>query len=285
MGCFGINGSISKLPITYGNECVLFIGLINKKINYNVLSFGCYNLFTPISLPIYGRYNDYGVINKIIKDKNVSEIEKFFSCDIDTIIKAIDDNMCGRNIDDKELYNKLKNSLSLSVNEDNDDYDLAISIEHKFIYDSISKLDIDINFDLNKSLEKNKELPKTIKEFHENRQVDYFTVKDEIKEYYNNNHKIININPNFKLGIYDFFHYYNNNFLMFLYRNDTVNLLLNEFSDEYIKFLNAFLKMDKMSMNFLIHSYSGQEGFYHLLKLKDYYQSIVDFIKEEEKNN
>lgn len=43
--------------------------------------------------------------------------------------------MCGRNIDDKELYNKLKNSLSLSVNEDNDDYDLAISIEHKFIYD------------------------------------------------------------------------------------------------------------------------------------------------------
>ena len=40
-----------------------------------------------------------------------------------------------------------------------------------------------------------------------------------------------------------------------------------------------------MSMNFLIHSYSGQEGLYHLLKLKDYYQSIVDFIKEEEKNN
>lgn len=32
MGCFDLNGSISKIPVTYKDECFLMIGIIHKKV-------------------------------------------------------------------------------------------------------------------------------------------------------------------------------------------------------------------------------------------------------------
>ena len=86
MGCFNVKGCMSNMPIEYGDKIVAFIGLINKKFGSEDYSPGY--KFTPLSLAIYGIYDEYGGIESIEKTASVKILEDFFGVDIDTLAKS-----------------------------------------------------------------------------------------------------------------------------------------------------------------------------------------------------
>lgn len=72
MGSFKIRGSLSRLPIAEGDDVVVFLSLLTPTL------YKCYpcDTLTPISLPIFGKYDGYGGLKNIKKDENVKWIEK-----------------------------------------------------------------------------------------------------------------------------------------------------------------------------------------------------------------
>ena len=90
MGCFNKMGFYSHLPITAGDEIMLFICINNSKqydIDVNMeISDG---MFTPICLPICGKYDEYGKIEEIIaKWKEFTGIELKIA-DEETLNKSV----------------------------------------------------------------------------------------------------------------------------------------------------------------------------------------------------
>jgi len=73
MGCFNKTGFFSHLPITYGDEIVLFVcaDTFNGKVKrestpIDVTSSG----LVPVAMPFFGKYNDYGGIEDVVDDAN-----------------------------------------------------------------------------------------------------------------------------------------------------------------------------------------------------------------------
>lgn len=107
MGSFNVACSVSDLSIHPGDGVAFFIlipnlyefpgeGKIHKiEPTSNLIYSNCY--FNPLSLPIFGTYDDYGCPVKIVRDVNVEMLEKFFGMEISSIIECI---TCGRDIYD-----------------------------------------------------------------------------------------------------------------------------------------------------------------------------------------
>lgn len=154
MGCFNKVGFYSNLPIKCGDDIVYFICATFGKLTDNTY---CNDMIEPICLPIFGKYNDYGSIDTIIRDKNVCSIENEFNKSINGIIMAIEEcqyfslndiknnhkDVTSRKksfIEDYEyILNKLINTLnfySLSPN----DVSLCVTMEHKSVYDEMCTL-------------------------------------------------------------------------------------------------------------------------------------------------
>lgn len=152
MGCFNVMGFHSHLPIVYGNDIVLLLGVKSnyekKKVRHDIVTFAPGGEFTPIALPIFGTYDDYGSITNIIKDKNTEIIEKFFGLDIDKIIGLTDDYMHGRFCSDKdtELYDDMCKKIYdlqdeyYKKSEFAQVYEISFTIDHRFVYDTIKDL-------------------------------------------------------------------------------------------------------------------------------------------------
>lgn len=92
------------------------------------------------------------------------------------------------------------------------------------------------------------------------------------------NSRIINLNLNYKEGYYRYNEHFDCNLLMCAYKNNNIKLLLNDLSDEYIKFITFFSKMRYLDWDTLIHVYSGQNGITHTKALKAYFENIIKFI-------
>lgn len=92
MGCFNTTGFLSRLPIFYGDRVVCFLGKIN--INHDVYGFTPYHVFSlvsPVCLPIYGSYNDYGSI-ELIDDTPVKKLlEKLSGVNCESLFDAVRD--------------------------------------------------------------------------------------------------------------------------------------------------------------------------------------------------
>lgn len=297
MGCFNINGGISKLPISYGDDCFLLIGLYNKSIQDSFLdSYGF--LFTPIALPIYGKYDDYGRIENIIKDKNVEVIEAFFDDSIENIINLIDDKISGREYyikKNKDTYTKYNTKLDLNKSY----YDLRYVIDHKFVYDTISTMETDFYFDLKESLNFSKNIPYSLQDCINNHDFkEKYLLYDDIcmmdflnaiKKFKNDYAKklnispsnLLNINPNFKDGLYDFSTEIDTNIFMSIYRNDNTKILFEHFGDEYISLIRFFYAIHSLNWPLNSHVYAGQNGYDALTHLVTYYSNVVDFIKNK----
>lgn len=296
MGCFGINGCISKLPVVYQDKCFLMIGVSNKKeTQTSPFSFGTGFLFAPIALPVFGQYNDYGCVDEIIRDKNVETVEEIFEANIDDIVDAIDIVMADRySKDDKEK--KLCENVLKKLNIDSKNYSLVFIIDHQFVYDAIANLDIDVGYNFEESLKVTKQFPYTLEDYLKDFEFqkkydtfgdaclfDFYSIFNKITNQYvdlhpNSRNKILNVNPNFNEGIYRITEYYDSYVLMQVYKKTYAKVLLDELGDEYVKFLKFFYKMKALDWNLVIHNYTGQDGPSNVVALKDYYQSIVDFI-------
>ena len=154
MGCFNKVGFYSNLPIKCQDDIVYFICATFGKLTDNIY---CHDMVEPICLPIFGKYDEYGSIDDIIKDKNVTAIEKLFGNNIERIINIIEEcqyfslNDIENNrreiktrkepfIKDYEnILSKLINTLdfySLSPN----DVSLCVTMEHKSVYDEMCTL-------------------------------------------------------------------------------------------------------------------------------------------------
>ena len=160
MGCYNRIGFHSKLPILGGNEVMYFICATNgKQDDSTPLSVN--DLMEPICLPIYGTYDEYGGITDIYKDRSVKAIEKAFNCTIEDIVKALHrfsyskakdftdevfENMFKEEKKQAQLYldilNKLTETLpkGYSAYRNKDDISLCFTMEHKFVYQTISSM-------------------------------------------------------------------------------------------------------------------------------------------------
>ena len=302
MGCFGINGAISKLPIVYGEECVCILSLVKKeKEKPSPMNFGLGFTITPISLPIYGVYNDYGSIENIVKDKNVEFIEEFFECNIDELLRLLDDNYSNRFTKAEKLF-QYENILDKVTNRANE-FDLYYIIEHKFIYDSVIDLDADIYFDLEKSKEINCSMPYTLDGIKESEefQKKYPSILEDltsldtslfithaVREKFDKvnsdyRYRIVNLNPNFEDGVFRLGSYYDNDNLLTLYKGDNVSLLFNQLWNEYKRFLRFLFTLQLFDWNLEMHNYGGQDGLDHLRTMKKHFEKILHFINEKVK--
>jgi hypothetical protein len=78
MGSWSVYCGISNISIVSGQECVL---LPLKKNNMHE----GYLKYLPATMPIFGKYDDYGDIEKIEKNKNTELIENHFDCKIEDL--------------------------------------------------------------------------------------------------------------------------------------------------------------------------------------------------------
>jgi len=131
MGSYNIACSISKVSIGGGTD-IVYIPLEIAKYPYkigdgnNTLIYPwCF--YSPVILPIFGKYDDYGGIEDIIRDKNVEYIENYFETDIQSIInidtkvkpissgmfvhRKIYDFMIHSDVDESEKSKKFRNKL------------------------------------------------------------------------------------------------------------------------------------------------------------------------------
>ena len=153
MGCFNIIGFHTHLPLVYGDKAVLFLGVHstykNGKVDRDFMEFSPGSEFTPIALPVFGEYDDYGRIHNVKRDANVDSIEKYFGQSIDTIISIVDNAMVDRymNNDEIETYQKMcdkiaslqpQHFVNLGIERE---YKIVFTIDHAFMYDTIKTLD------------------------------------------------------------------------------------------------------------------------------------------------
>lgn len=85
MGSFNIGGFYSHQEISYNMPCVAFICC-----EFDVNTFGRVRHYSvPLSLPVFGNYNDYGGIKDVKKSDVTEMIEKFFGYDTDSVLSDI----------------------------------------------------------------------------------------------------------------------------------------------------------------------------------------------------
>lgn len=106
MGSYDVSCGITRLSIHCGDDCVL-LPLISprvlnqKKFKLERLGYSkikptsmilyTYDIWEPFCLPIRGKYNDYGSLEEIIKDKNTEIIENYFGIPIEDFVAIITD--------------------------------------------------------------------------------------------------------------------------------------------------------------------------------------------------
>jgi hypothetical protein len=89
MGSWSVSCGISNIAITSGNECCI-IPLIESHSEYGG--------YVPVSLPIFGRYNDYGGMEDIVENENTKLIENYVGISISELVEFL--------VDGKFTYNR-----------------------------------------------------------------------------------------------------------------------------------------------------------------------------------
>lgn len=303
MGCFNIIGFHTHLPLVYGDKAVLFLGVrstyTNNKVEKDFIEFSPGSDFTPIALPIFGEYDDYGRVHNIKRDANVESIESIFGHDIDTIISIVDDSMVGRYMKDTSIkkyqdmcdtISKCQSKYLVDIGLERE-YKLVFTIDHAFMYDTIRTLDAscyDFEASFNELLkfcppwepllrDENAYLENETK--WENGEIDeyhyeltksrnsYMSQEERWFQFLNrgkypwNKGFLVDINPNPRLGG---FWYYSESCdrdaVMFIYHDkDNMKRLFNELKDDYINFLLFFAEFKCQQWCFRYHNYGSQE--------------------------
>lgn len=93
MGCFNRSGFFSHLPLECGDEMVAFVcfGSRNKHNCLDNCPIGVNSSLTPICLPIFGKYNDYGGIEDVVDDSNYMFFQDKLQISIEWLIDFLHD--------------------------------------------------------------------------------------------------------------------------------------------------------------------------------------------------
>jgi hypothetical protein len=126
MGSWSVSCGISNIAITSVHECAII------PLKESTSEYGGY---VPCTLPIFGRYNDYGGMEDIIEDDNTKLIESHLGITIADFIKFL--------VDGKFTYNRREVNKIITKLDENDKYDEVENWRFmwvdKKVYDVMSK--------------------------------------------------------------------------------------------------------------------------------------------------
>lgn len=292
MGYFNITGFQTNLPILYGNEVFGIIGIYKKNCGKrNEFSPG--RIFTPIALPIFGVYNDYGLIENIKRDSNTELIEKITNNSIEDVIEIIGKYLVYKDLH-KEQYNNVKEKLLKYLKKDfyqylnyktfdeENDY-ITFIMDHKFFYDECIKSMNNFNLDFEHWINETKELQnKKIQRDNEIKEVYNEYNDEELKKLLNRSYYYplgdkTSLDPNIKSG---FFYDGNDNesdLFMSVYKYENSDLLFHELKNDYRDFLSFYRCFIKHSWIFNLHNYCSQSD--NIETLLPIYEQMVNHIK------
>ncbi len=147
MGSFNTTGFLSSIPIKYGDKIVCFLG----KRNTGSLELGSpFAVVSPIYLPFYGEYNDYGYIKDVQPSKTVEILERISGTSVEEFCKGVErclyGDTLGENLEywegkedrEEEIYKPLlkvynRNSMPVLLFEHEDFYNKLFNYEPDLI--------------------------------------------------------------------------------------------------------------------------------------------------------
>ena len=139
MGCFNHKANFSQLPVKYGDRIVVIVGIRPKNIKPDDFAPG--TSFVPISVPIRGKYNDYGSIEEVDMTPGIEKLEEFFGMDVEKIVDCAERVCCDcegqiENIDDiNELLDGLVDESGYKSWRADFGVELSYVMEHEHIFD------------------------------------------------------------------------------------------------------------------------------------------------------
>ena len=261
MGSFYINGFQTQLPISCGDEVVIFLGVKKKGINpRNEFSPG--KIFTPVMLPMFGVYGDCGIPIMIKKDKNTWWLEEIIGFPLEIILSVLDDHEVGRWTKDEDAYEKLIDPLLKYFyfgNNFNPAEDIVTFIlDHKFLYTSGRKI----------SDEEWEYLKTRTDQVRKMDPIDRLSVYDR------------QLDPSLSIGsYYGSPEYHRSSLLMSLFHGK-YDYLIENLEDDYRNFIGFFdwYRGNNWIMN--SHSYGGQNVFKE--DLLPFYEKMVKYLKDHD---
>lgn len=105
MGCWNGTCGLTQTPINSGDEIVLFPLASNVFAPKSLSGAGCcypHDVYHPLTMPVFGKYNDYGGIEEI--EGNTENYTKFF--------QALDIKSSAEEFDEKVDFNSLESILN-----------------------------------------------------------------------------------------------------------------------------------------------------------------------------
>jgi hypothetical protein len=97
MGSFNVACGVSRISMGGGRRAVL-VPLLREKTYRDfhgsggamiISNDGISHTYSPFALPIFGEYNDYGVLDNIEENVNTKAIEKYYGCSIERFVEYI----------------------------------------------------------------------------------------------------------------------------------------------------------------------------------------------------
>ena len=292
MGCFNTIGFHTQLPICAGDEVFGLIGVLRNKTKHDEFSPG--TIFTPIMLPIFGEYDDYGTIEDIKSDENTKLLENITGVPIREFIKIIDDNFVGR-VDEENKYDEILNKLSPYIDQKWDIYSfdkekdfIFFIMDHRFFYDECVKNIKTHKDDFEKWCKETEEFKnKCIKEKLEleNKYAKVpYTLEDIKRRCEENGLWLImssdwvdSVDQNIRKINKKKYGYHNKRHFLELYKGKNSKILVNELKESYCDFLAFFRTFKKFEWMFEPHHYGGQRCPYKSMLL--IYEKMVEHIK------
>lgn len=246
MGCFNMLGWNSRLPIKAGDPVFVLImsELFKKTGDFDVYDFPPSLKYSPLALPVIGKYNEYGGVEDIKRDLNVEIIEGFFKEDIETLITNLDDNICSRE------YHKFP--------EIEPGAEITFIMDHLKVYDYLGTLKPRLDF--KKAVEDSRRYYGKGETIESDLLVYPYFSKGGGERGLGNNF--------FGYGYFlGFPKYY-----LWLYKDNDMELY-NSLAPDYVKFLTFLDSLMKLKFHFSSHYYAGQNDFTE--DIKDYYRWLT----------
>ena len=140
MGSFNVNGFLSHISISYEDKVAMFLCIRNR--NAAECFYPC-STITPIVLPIFGEYDDYGGITNVVRTPDVEWLENNVG-NLEDVVEAFAEcmseftptiNKCLRGSNKFHPQTKVRyvyeNLLKLGLDKDDS---LCVLFEHESIY-------------------------------------------------------------------------------------------------------------------------------------------------------
>lgn len=291
MGCFNTTGFHSKLPIVYGDKIFSIICLRMDAFDDDFLRFSPGYQVTPMFLPIFGEYNDYGNITNIERTPSVESIERIFGDTIENIMRAIQDIMWGQERGD--ICGKIKGYVE-KINHPSHNFTICYTMDHKFVYDEIATLphSMDISYLLkSKSWEMTKEYHledyKSWKERQEDEddvsywEYTHYLMKKKIE------HNFTGLNPNLIGHEYGWLYtrgeYYLGDVLLYPYKEYVNDLFNDDMRAPYLKFIAFYKAFRAYDWEFTLNIFGGQNHLHE--NMLRYYEECVRFLEKKIEQN